>query len=382
MTSSMRTRTKWGLFGLLSVIVVSVHPGLLHVRAASLLLDFATAEGEKPWLPRTLAYAVDEEDSTLDAPTGETRARLYAPRGVHRPPALVIVPGVHRLGVEEPRLARFARAIAASGVVVFTPEIKELTEYRIDARSIGTIGAAAQALAAKQGRGRVGVMGMSFAGGLALLAAADPAFRDAIGFVVAVGAHHDMARVARFFVTDAIVDAQGATLTMKAHDYGLLVLVHDHVEDFFAPEDAPGARDAIRRWLWGEEREARALAEQLGEGGRAKLGLLFDKDRAAVGPAILEMVQRREREMRAVSPAGRLASIAAPVYLLHGAADSVIPPTETSWLEREVPAPFLRSALVSPAIQHVELHGEPTASERWALVHFMAQILSEASRDL
>ena len=44
---------------------------------------------------------------------------------------------------------------------------------------------------------------MSFAGGLSLLAAADPRFAEDVGFVVAVGAHHDLARVSRFFATDS-----------------------------------------------------------------------------------------------------------------------------------------------------------------------------------
>ena len=65
--------------------------------------------------------------------------------------------------MDEPRLVRFARALAANGVAVLTPEVRELADYRVDARSIETIGAAAQTLRAKLSR-RVGVMGMSLGG--------------------------------------------------------------------------------------------------------------------------------------------------------------------------------------------------------------------------
>jgi hypothetical protein len=34
---------------------------------------------------------------------------------------------------------------------------------------------------------------------------------------------------------------------------------------------------------------------------------------------------------------------------------------------------------VSPAIVHVEIHGEPPLGEKWALIHFMAGVLAEAS---
>ena len=70
----------------------------------------------------------------------------------------------------------------------------------------------------------------------------------------------------------------------------------------------------------------------------------------------------------------------APVFLLHGAGDTVIPASETLWLARDVPAGLARDVLVSPAIQHVELEGEPSAMDKWALVHFMADVLAEADR--
>ncbi|WP_394822680.1 hypothetical protein [Pendulispora albinea] len=360
------------------MLAAFARPGLAHVRAAALLARFASVEEPKPWLARASAYEVSEQSESLETDSGPTRARLYSPRGIENPPALVVVPGVHRLGVDEPRLQRFARAIAASGVAVLTPEVKSLTEYRIEPFGIATIGAAASALAKRQHVERVGVMGMSFAGGLALLAAADERYRSGIGFVVAVGAHDDLARVGRFFVTNAIPDAEGHTVQMQAHDYGIAVLMCDHADDFFPPEDAAEAKETLRRWLWGEEKEARARAAKLQPASREKLEQLFDKKTAALAPEILRVVEARGPAMREVSPHGRLGALHVPVYLLHGAGDSVIPPTETGWLAKEVPPAYLRTQLISPAVQHVELHGEPTAGERWALVHFMAQVLEEA----
>jgi hypothetical protein len=40
----------------------------------------------------------------------------------------------------------------------------------------------------------------------------------------------------------------------------------------------------------------------------------------------------------------------------------------------------LGGPLVTKALTHVELHGKPTFGEQWALVHFMAGILTETSR--
>ncbi len=368
------------LIALLLLGCLAIGPGARHARAASLLLQFSSPPGSA----RTagLDRAIDEASFTLDAPSGPTRAKLYLPHDVAHPPGVVLIPGVHHLGVDEPRLRRFAQAIATSGVAVMTPELKELTEYRIEAASIGTIGAAAHDLARRLHRQRVGVMGMSFAGGLSLLAAADPDPKSAIGFVVAVGAHDDLSRVARFFATDTIEEPNGAVVHMKAHEYGMLVLVHAHVEDFFPAEDAEVARETLKLWLWEDRDAARQREKALSAKGRTEMDRLLAGRDADAAREVLASVDRHAEAMKDVSPHGHLGAIHVPVYLLHGAGDSVIPPAETEWLASEVPPAWLRSALVSPAIQHVELQGEPTFSERFALVHFMAGILAECGDEV
>jgi hypothetical protein len=60
--------------------------------------------------------------------------------------------------------------------------------------------------------------------------------------------------------------------------------------------------------------------------------------------------------------------------LLHGSADNVVPPTETLWLERDLPKGVLKSALISPAIGHVEVGGASTM-DKVRLIHWMKQML-------
>ena len=60
-----------------------------------------------------------------------------------------------------------------------TPELQDLADYRVTARTIDVIGDSATALSARMHR-KVGVMGLSFAGGLALLAADRKEFATAL----------------------------------------------------------------------------------------------------------------------------------------------------------------------------------------------------------
>jgi hypothetical protein len=60
--------------------------------------------------------------------------------------------------------------------------------------------------------------------------------------------------------------------------------------------------------------------------------------------------------------------------LLHGAYDNVVPPTETLWLEHDLPPGILRGVLISPAIGHVEVGGARTI-DQLRLVHWMKEML-------
>jgi dienelactone hydrolase len=347
-----------------------VRPATHHARAASLLMSFSD--------PASDHGGVAEERVTFRSGGGDVPARLYAPKGVAHPPGVVLVHGVHRGGIDEPRLERFARAVAGTGVVVMTPAMKELSGYEVAPRSIDTVGDALESLRARLGEARVGLMGMSFGGGISLLAAADPRFADHVSFVVAVGAHDDLGRVSRFFVTSEAPAPGGGVKRLHAHRYGAMVLVYSHAEDLFPPEDVPGARDALRLWLGEQREDARSAAARLSPPSRAKIEGLFESGASAMQAELLEEIEARGAEMARVSPHGQLGSIHANVYLLHGEGDTVIPATETLWLAEEVPPERLKRVLVSPAIEHVELKS-PTAADKWALVHFMGQVLGEGS---
>ncbi len=343
------------VFVIAVMLVMLARPASHHARAAGLLVSFSDPSSKT-------------EVATERLLMGGIPARIYRPVGVDDAPGVVLVHGVHHLGIDEPRLERFARAVSAAGVVVLTPEIAELSDYRVAPRSIDTVGRALSVLSARVGRKKVGLMGMSFGGGVSLLTAADERFSGGVAFVVAVGAHGDLARVSHFFAEDK-----------RAHEYGATVLVYTHVEDFFPEHDVPVAREALRLWLHEARDDARRAARELSPASKEKVEKLFAADIASLRPELVAEIDRLRGAMAEMSPHGRLAGIRANVYLLHGEGDNVIPASETNELAKDVPPSRLRAVLVTPAIQHVELKG-PTAMDKWDLVHFMGQVLAEAEQ--
>jgi dienelactone hydrolase len=347
-----------------------------YLDSASVLLRVANPKGDGS-LTRHDTNAISTQDTTIQTPAGPIRARLYIPMGVKNSPAMVVLHGVHYLGIDEPRLVNFSRALSTHGILVMTPEMADLADYHVEPTAVDVIGASARDLKARTGADSVAVLGLSFAGGLALVAASDPRYENDIGIVASIGGHDSLPRVLRFYATNSIDRPDGSKLQMPAHEYGVLVVAYSHPQEFFSAQDALLAHDALRQQLHDNMPQAQAIAARLSPAGRARMELLLTHKTDSLSADLLRGLARHEAEAESVSPSGKLAHIKADVFLAHGAGDNVIPPTELLWAEREVSADKLKVALVSPAISHVELGGEPTFADRWHLVHFMEEFLRD-----
>jgi dienelactone hydrolase len=335
----------------------------------------------------TVRVATEDRTLTITTPTGEEqiRARLYSPQGTFlqsrmNAPAMVIFHGVHHLGIDEPRLMGFARAMAGCGIRVLTPELPGIKDYRVSQDSVEAIGQSVRWFAAQTG-GPVGVMGLSFAGGLALVADSDPQYNAAFKFIVAVGSQDSMQRVADYYLSGRDMRPDGSVEILPAHEYGPLVLEYENLDDFVSATDLEPVRAVLRAHLY-EDRQGEAMATKLLTDTQRHVARdLMDTKLPATRAAIAASIVRHAGDAPGLSPQGRLLALGTPVYLLHGEADNIIPAAETLWIASELRPRDLKAALVSPVLSHLDLDGaKPGAMDEWRLVHFFARMIHAAER--
>jgi pimeloyl-ACP methyl ester carboxylesterase len=348
-----------------------------HTRAMSLLARMAQ---QKNWIARLNRHDYEIQTLSFRSTTGLSRARLYVPREVQNPPAMVVVPGLHQLGMDEPRLVNFAKSLAQTGVEVLTPQMDALADYRVEPQSIDVIGTSAQFLAQRVGT-KVGVLGLSFAGGMSLMAAADPKYANDISFVAAVGAQDDVQRVEHYLVEGQTRWPDGRLLTTPPHEYGWLILIYSHPEDFFPPADVEGARESLRLLLHEDGKQAEARAAQLSTEGQLLMHAIFEHHREIFRDKLLADLDKHKAEAIAVSPHDHIQALKARVLLVHGEGDDVIPPSETEWLARDIPKGDLQEALISRAISHVSLEKEPGWRDQAAVIHWVALMLEDTDQN-
>ena len=373
-----RTRLLITLFALTLLAVLLWPATKSHLQAVAVLDLVANKPVPTPlrWL---VTGKVATEDLTLTLPSGPIRARMYTPVGHPHAPALLILHGVHYLGMDEPRLIAFAASMASCGIRVLTPDLPAIKDYHIGPASIDTIGDAAAWLSAQQANRPVGVMGLSFSGSLALLAAAAPNFRPNIRFVVAIGSEDEMSRVADYYRTGQDLRPNGTEEVLPPHEYGALVLEYENIADFVPRQDVPALRAVLRAHLYEDTIAETAALARLNPIQAAMAKQLLDATSPITRRKLAALETRHIEDMAGVSPHGHLAQLTTPVYLLHGAGDNIIPSAETQWIGSELPSETLKASLITPVLSHLDMDATtPTLSDNLRLVHFFALILQAA----
>jgi dienelactone hydrolase len=384
----MRLQSKTLVAG--SVVLALVLCGFAansYLRAAAFVVRAAGMQGIARRAAGIEANAFDEQALTVPWRGGTLRARLYTPRG-RSVRAVLLVPGVHAAGVDEPRLVGFARDLASMGHTVLTAELEDLTRYRITPRTTDMIEDAASWLSRQQALapdGHIGMMGISFAGGLSIVAAGRPSIRDRVSFVLSFGGHGDLPRTLQYLCTGIQPDGSHR----PPHDYGVAIVLLGVAERVVPVEQVQPLGDAILAFLDGSRYEgidherakkdfehARALADALPEPARTLMGYVNARDVVHLGPILAPHAAALGGDP-ALSPA--LASPpAAPIYLLHGADDNVIPAIESVLLADSLRAHGVEvHQLATPLITHAEVDKSASVGAVWKLIAFWEGVLGE-----
>ncbi|MEQ1575042.1 MAG: hypothetical protein ABL993_12430, partial [Vicinamibacterales bacterium] len=339
---------------------------------------------------RTARAVTVQPPRTIPTRHGEIPAQFYEPDGTVRRTA-VLIPGIHSFGINEPRLMALSRDLAGSGVRVVTIALPDLMQYRITAQSTDVIEDAVAWLSAQPDLapdGCVGVVGVSFSGGLAIAAAGRQALKNKVAYVVSFGGHADLPRVMRYLATGEEARVEGID-THPPHDYGVAVILFGLADrGVVPPDEVTPLRDGIRTFLLASQltlvnmsdanemfAKAREMTKALPEPAATYMTYVNDRHVAKLGPVLVPHLDALGADNPALSPARALPP-SAPVFLLHGREDTVIPPVESVMLEaylreRGVPVTLLLSDLIT----HAEVDNVATASETWKLVSFWAQVL-------
>ena len=327
----------WVLVTFAASVLIALSPSV-QARGKALVM---LAEAVGVDVPRPFAPPIRRIGTSLDGVTGH----LYVPAGGAVP--VLLVPGAARLGKDDPRIVRLARSIARAGRTVFVPDM-DLAQRRLVEDDIDAIVRAGVRLSERaEASGRVAMLGISYGGSYALVAAADPRLVGRLAVVATFGAYFDLRGVLQAATTGVSV-VGGRTLPWQGHPLASTIL-REQVGSLL-PEPAGSELRGVLRGA--------ADPSSLSPDARAMYELVTNEDPRRTFALAAELPETVRGLLERFSPSTVAAEIDAPVIAMHSTDDPAVPYAELLRLERAVPA---RTVTVE-AFRHVDFRGGgPTA---------------------
>jgi dienelactone hydrolase len=377
----------------LLVLAVLVYLAAPYARATSLIIRVAGIGGGARKVVSLQDTRVEKRPRHM-LPTrhGDVPAQIYMPAAVSEH-AVLVMPGFNSNGIDEPRLAALANDIAASGYPVMALALPDLQQFRLSPHSTDIIEDAVMWMVNQKSLapdGRVGIIAVSFSGGLSVVAAGREHIRDRVTFVVSMGGHGDMRRVMRYIATGVAPKVDGLE-NHAPHDYGVAVILNSLADrGIVPPEQALPLQRAIETYLKASQAtvisdavaapifaQARAMGAELSEPSRTYMQYVNDRDVKKLGAVLAEHLNQAGVDDPALSP-----ELAPPpkasIFLLHGHDDNIIPPAESLLLANHLRLKGVRTrVLLSGLITHASVNEHATAMDALKLVNFWAAVIKQ-----
>lgn len=379
---------------------------LPYLDALGFIIRAADLSGAPATVASWRASAVTREAVfTVATRTGEVPARFYRPAGNVRR-TVILMPGVHRDGIDESRLVGLAEDLAGTGFGVLTIAAPDLQRFKItpqvtDVIEDAVLWASAQPQLAPDGK--IGLLGISFSGGLSVVAAGRDSIRERVAFVMSFGGHGDLARVMHYLCSGEVLGdlerAKRSSAVVGAdhvgvhppHDYGVAVVLLSLADRVVPADQVAGLSRGIDGFLLASSLamtdqaralqvfdEMKAYALTLPEPSRTLMTYVNERAVDKLGPILLPIADglKDHPGMPALS-AERAAPPLAPVMLLHGVDDNVIPSVETVLLAEHLKGKSRVTGLLSGLITHAEVNRTPNLTEVWRLARFWRGIMNQ-----
>jgi dienelactone hydrolase len=373
-------------------------------------LGFIIRAADIPGTPARLANGrsynfTREPKTTIPTRSGDIPARLYKPEGRFRRTVL-LMPGVHRDGIDESRLVGLAEDLAATGYNVLTVAAPDLQKFKVTPEVTDVIEDAIRWTSEQpqfRTDGKIGVLGISFTGGLSIVAAGRASVRDRVAFVMSFGGHGDLSRAMHYLTSGEVLGDLEAAKRSSAvagadhvgvhppHDYGLAVTLLNLADRVVPPDQVAALSKGIDGFLLASSlavtdppksvpvfEEMKKYQETLPEPSRTYMQYVNDRAVDKLGPILLPVADALKDHpgMPALSPE-RATPPSAPIFLLHGVDDSVIPSMETVLLAEHLKGKADVEGLLSGLITHAEVNRTASSTEVWRLARFWRAIMNQ-----
>ncbi len=293
-----------------------------------------------------------------EVPQAGTPIRLYGdPENCTS--TLVMLPGLHPNGIDDPRYQAFAQTCACAGFLVVAPDIQAFREFRIDPQTVDQLSQLIESLPEyvnARALQNLGLFGVSYAAGIAFLIAARKP--EKINFLVSVGGHCDLSRTIEFGLTGFHPDRKRIA-SQPRQEWIRMIFALNFAEKLIRVEDREPFLEIMLLRLNLNEQKAKEMESSLSEEAKRLLHQILHGIPENEAEPFRVILRSYAEFFRNLSPQ-QVQSKLDPqlrVLLLHGKTDDLIPYEETLMIQKRLSGhPHVRTCVTS-SLTHVDVKG-------------------------
>ncbi|MCH8741526.1 hypothetical protein IH779_01360 [Patescibacteria group bacterium] len=281
-------------------------------------------------------------------------ASLGGPADESKYPGMVVSLGIHPKGAEGENLQNFFQRLVQNKIVVVTVDSQLLKESLIDPKEIENLVEAFQLLEKQPYvySNKIGFFGLSVGSSLAFLAAADPAIQDKVKYILWTGGYFDAKELIQNVLSKSFIYQK--EIIPWDPSPRIQEVVEKNLERFSQEEKTIEGKDFIEK-----------IKETT---NRTELEKFFQD----LPPSTAQLLE-------SISPKTVISEVKAPLFILHGKKDQLIPFPHSILLSEMYPGQKIM--VLSDRYGHVSPE-KPTfkdlfSKEFWQVIYFSNKLLAE-----
>jgi len=320
-----------------------------YIRAIKYVIALATFKEEN--IPK-LKFK-DEHYSGLDGKNTIVRI-FYSTNKSDQ--SIIIFPGASPYAEEHPGMLMLGNSLRNAGYNVYLPRVPALKKLQLEKENIDWFAHCYQELVQhKIGyKDNIMIVGLSYGGASLLRATLDKRMQSPKPkSILSYGTYYSINTALDFFITGSI-QHKGKTYKITPHEWGPIVMFYNFIDTITIPYDNMKIKNILRYRIQDKHEEVKKEIEKLdNEQEKNFINQILDgKLTDEMEQMTRDMVKSNIELLEYLSPEKWINLINNKVFIMHGANDSMVPFTESTYLHDNLQDSTL---LISFLYEHREI---------------------------
>ena len=320
-----------------------------YIRAIKYLISLATFKEENI---STLAFS-DEYYVGLNGE--DTIVRIFYSKK-KSDQSIIIFPGASPYAEEHPGMMILGSSLRNAGYNVYLPRIPALKNLILEKENIDWFAHCYQELVKNklEFKNDIMIVGLSYGGALLLRATLDERMQSPKPkSILSYGTYYSINTALDFFISGTI-NYKNKVYNITPHEWGLIVMFYNFIDTIDIPYNNMKIKNILKHRIRDNDNEVKKEIQNLNNIDEKKLveNILEGHLTSEMEHMVRKMVKANLDLLNYLSPENWSQSITNKVFIMHGANDSMVPFTESTYLHDNLKDSTL---LISFLYEHREI---------------------------